>query len=99
MDKAEKKRLQREHREKQKQAFYDSLPMSKELFSQLFDFLDEHMVEDGSCNHDLQLTSDFLNNNNVAIEPVLSFLREHGGYCDCEVLGNVEGKFMDDAIF
>ena len=99
MDKAEKKRLQREHREKQKQAFNDSLPMSKKLFNQLFDFLDKHIVEDGGCNHDLQLTSDFLNNNNVEIEPVLSFLREHGGYCDCEVLGNVEEKFRDDAIF
>jgi len=32
MDKAEKKRLQREHREKQKQAFFESLPMSEELF-------------------------------------------------------------------
>jgi len=52
--------------------------------SQLFDFLEEHMREDGGCNHDLQLTSDFLSNNNVAIEPVLSFLREHGGYCDCK---------------
>ena len=99
MDKSEKKRLQREYREKKKQAFYDSLPMSKELFSKLFDFLDEHMDDDVGCKHDLQLTSDFLNNNNIAIEPVLSFLREHGGYCDCEVLGNVEGKFMDDAIF
>jgi len=99
MDKAEKKRLQREYREKQKQAFFESLPMSEELFRQLFDFLDEHMVEDGGCNHDMQLTSDFLSNNNVAIEPVLSFLREHGGYCDCEVLGNVEEKFMGDAIF
>jgi hypothetical protein len=98
MDKTEKKRLKREHREKLKQAFFDSLPMSKELFNQLFDFLDEHLEVSG-CRRDLQLTSDFLKNKNISAESVVSFLREHGGYCDCEVLGNVAENFRDDAIF
>ncbi|MCL2528115.1 MAG: DUF2695 domain-containing protein [Defluviitaleaceae bacterium] len=40
-----------------------------------------------------------INSRNILAEPVLSFLREHGGYCDCEVLSNVEENFRDDAIF
>ena len=98
MDKSEKKRLQKEFKENQKKAFYDSLPMSKELFRQLFDFLDEKLTDDDACSHELSLTTEFLNINNISVEPVLSFLEEHGGYCDCEVLGNVEEKFQDDAI-
>jgi len=99
MDKSEKKKLQKEYKEKQKQAFYDSLPMSKELFQQLFDFLDEKLASDNPCSHNLSLTTGFLSNNNIPIESVISFLEEHGGYCDCEVLYNVEENFRDDAIF
>ncbi len=27
------------------------------------------------------------------VERIVSWLRKHGGYCDCEVLANVEDKF------
>jgi len=41
MDKAEKKRLLREYKEKQKQAFIDSLPTPKEVRHQLIDFINQ----------------------------------------------------------
>lgn len=98
MDKAEKKRLQQEYREKNKKTFYDSLPMSKELFLQLFDFLDKKLTDEGVCSDNPTFTMEFLALNGIPSAPVLSFLSEHGGYCDCEVLSNVEEKFEDDAI-
>lgn len=98
MDKAEKKRLKREYREKNKKAFYDSLPMSKELFQQLFEFLDKKLADEGCFNEPI-FTIEFLNLNGIPTEPVLSFLEEHGGHCDCEILANGEEYFFDDAIF
>jgi len=92
MDKAEKKRLQAEYQRKQQEQFEQSLPMSKELFHQLFDFLDEKLGE-SDCDDDLQLTKEFLRSNGVSEETVLPWLLEHGGGCDCEVLNNIEECF------
>jgi len=99
VEKSQNRRLKYEYREEQKRAFFNSLPMPRELFQQLFDFLDEKLVDETVCSHNLLLSAEFLSSENVMAEPVLSFLEEHGGYCDCEVLYNVEEKFRDDAIF
>lgn len=93
MDKAEKKRLKQEFRKREKQEFIDSLPISQELFKQLFDCLDDRLQEQG-CNHTLDITLEFLENNNIPTNNVVGWLNEHGGYCDCEVLANVEEHFM-----
>ncbi len=93
MDKAEKKRLQQESHEKEKQAFIESLPMSVEFFSELFDRLREKSVIQ-SCNNTLELTLEFLEHKGVSTGNVIEWLKNHGGYCDCEVLMNVEDNFM-----
>lgn len=92
MDKAEKKRLQQEMRQKEKQAFTESLPMSKEHFQELFDYLDESF-EEQECDHTLRLTLEFLADRSIPADNVVAWLKEHGGYCDCEALANVEEKF------
>jgi hypothetical protein len=69
----------------------DSLPMPADLFRQLFDRLDERLIEDG-CDHSLRLTEEFLAGSEVDTEAVLAWLAERGGYCDCEVLANVEDE-------
>lgn len=92
MDKADKKRLLKEFKRKEQENFEHSLPMSRELFHQLFDFLDEKLG-DSDCNNDLRFTKEFLSNNHVHEEVVLPWLLEHGGGCDCEVLNNVEERF------
>lgn len=94
MDKLEKKKLINQYKLNQKQKFEESLPMEKSLFLELFDYLDEHLSEE-DCSQEFTLTIQFLKNKNVDIEKVLEFLKENGGYCDCEVLDNVEEKFGD----
>lgn len=93
MDRAEKKRLQQELRKREKQAFIDSLPMSQELFKQLFDCLDERLEEQG-CNHTLDITMEFLESNDISANTVVEWLNKHGAYCDCEMLANIEEHFM-----
>ena len=94
MDKNERKKIIKALKEQKKIEFENSLPMSHDLFKQLFNFLDKKSTDNG-CSHTPQLTTEFLNKNNIISEPVLTWLAEHGGYCDCEILANVEEKFLD----
>lgn len=43
----------------------------------------------------LRLTTAFLESKKLDVQRVVPWLREHGGYCDCEVLANVEDGFGD----
>lgn len=92
MNKDDKKKALAEYKRRQKEAFLASLPMSEDLFRALFDYLDEKLSEQ-DCDHDLQLTEQFLDEQDCDVEAVLQWLEENGGGCDCEVLANLEEKF------
>ena len=95
MNQAEKKKMRQHYKDLQRQAFESSLPMERELFLELFDYLNEQS-ETTECNHDFSLTEQFLRDKQVNnVEEVLEFLRENGGYCDCEIIFNVEEKFEE----
>lgn len=95
-DKNEKERrrqIRKELQEKAQIEFEESLPVSREIFQNLFDFLDEKL-EEHDCDDSLNLTKKFLETNHIEnIEEVENWLKENGGFCDCEVLYNVEEKF------
>lgn len=58
----------------------------------LFDFLDERLGE-SSCDHTFRHTLSFLEAGHINPEPVLGWLQQAGGYCDCEVIMNAEDVF------
>ncbi|MBW8359747.1 MAG: DUF2695 domain-containing protein [Weeksellaceae bacterium] len=92
-----RKHIKKELREKARLEFEQSLPISREKFKKLFDFLDEKLSKTG-CDDTLKLSHKFLHENEIEnIESVIEWLNENGGYCDCEVL-NVEENFDADAI-
>lgn len=97
MDKAEKKRLLKNWKDAEKEKFEDTIPMPREKFKELFDYLDDQL-ETNDCIHDLRLTVEFLNNHQIPVEPVIEFLQSNGGYCDCEVLMNVEDR-LENCLF
>lgn len=67
--------------------------MTHMLFIDLFDFLD-NTLSDEECDNTMRLTRSYLAENQVEnTDEVLKWLSEHGGYCDCEVLMNVEEYF------
>lgn len=73
--------------------FENSLPMSRDKFKLLFDYLDEKLNEQG-CDDTNALTMSFLLQfSNETAEKVLAWLADHGGKCDCEILANVEEQF------
>jgi hypothetical protein len=92
----------KEHRDKikawkkqQEKEFLESLPFPEPIFLELFNFLDS-TLETRPCQHDFQLTSDFLSKLGIKLEEYVDFLIDHGGGCDCEVLMNVEEAFRHE---
>ena len=93
LEKERKKELKQQWQQEQQLLFESSLPMSRICFTQLFDDLDDYLEKCG-CNHTNERTKEILKSMDVKnIEEVLLWLREYGGYCDCEVLWNVEEHF------
>jgi hypothetical protein len=70
------------------------LPMSRDQFKKLFDQLDQKVSEMG-CDHTLLHTRQFLKESALPEDDVVRWLADHGGYCDCEVLANVEDALTD----
>ena len=76
-----------------KQEFEATLPMTRHQFKQLFDHLDTALNEN-ECDDTFKLTETFLQQAGIVnIPQVKEWLKSNGGYCDCEILANVEEKF------
>ena len=76
---------------KQRASQEAGLPVSKEILWALFDYLDESLSD--GCDHSLRLTETFLISQEIQPELVVPWLGEYGGFCDCEVLFNVEEQW------
>jgi Protein of unknown function (DUF2695) len=59
----------------------------------LFDYLDSK--EAAECDHTLRFTTALLQQRGHDVARIIPWLREHGAYCDCEVLANVEDKLSE----
>lgn len=92
-EKANRKQLLNHLRKKAAEEFESSLPMSREQFLLLFEYLNTELG-DKDCDDTNRLTRKFLSQTGISnSENVLAWLSEKGGYCDCEILANVEDQF------
>jgi hypothetical protein len=83
--------LKKAWREQEQKKLADSIPIPHADLKELFDYLDRENPP--PCDHTLRETIEFLQKKKLSVERVVPWLREHGGYCDCEVIYNVEEKF------
>jgi hypothetical protein len=60
----------------------------------LFDMLDVTFPRLG-CDHTLRLTLAWLEQQGIPAEPVISWLHNNGGHCDCEALANAEQAWRE----
>jgi hypothetical protein len=65
------------------------MPIECSQLEALLEWLDKEMPVAG-CNHDLRLTSKWLQANDCPLHPTLMALMVKGGGCDCEVVMNIE---------
>lgn len=66
---------------------FERPPLPIEALRELFTSLAR--PEAPACNHAHKDTIRFLLAQNLPVEPVLSWLRANGGYCDCKVKSEV----------
>ena len=91
-EKLRQRQLMKEFQRKEIETFISGLPMEIKGFLNLFDVLNEKLgIEE--CDHTLRFTEQFLSIHQLPLQEVVLWLNEYGGYCDCEVLFNIEEKF------
>jgi hypothetical protein len=86
-----KEDLKKAWKEQERQKLIASIPMPQQDLRDLFDYLDRENPP--PCDHTLRDTLEFLKKRGLDAERIVPWLREHGGYCDCEVIFNVDDKF------
>ena len=92
-EKEQRKQILNDLRLKASEVFDKALPMTKDLFKSLFDYLDKEL-SDKECDDKPTLTRTFLTHKQLSNQDViLNWLADKGGYCDCEILANVEEQF------
>ncbi|MCG7989595.1 MAG: DUF2695 domain-containing protein [Candidatus Thiodiazotropha lotti] len=70
------------------------MPLEENELSLLIDYVDRQVQENG-CHHDHRHTKEWLSDSGHNVNEVLAALMAHGGFCDCEVVMNVE----EDSIY
>jgi hypothetical protein len=90
------KRMKAEWRDQQRKAALAGLPLPVSELKAMFDMLDVEIPRQG-CDHTRRLTRVWLESGSHDIERVFAWLDTQGGFCDCEILANVEQQ-VDDAM-
>jgi len=93
-EKARRREIAHAMREQKRGKVRASLPPPVSELKKLFDFLDER-ISNAECDETLRLTREFIRQNAMDETRIVSWLEESGGYCDCEVLANVEDVVAD----
>jgi len=81
-------------RQAEHERFRAALPLSPDLLRAMFSFIDEQLAE-RDCDNTLRLALHFLSERRLDADLVVEWLENLGGYCDCEVLANVEERFVE----
>ena len=96
MDKAEKKRLKEQWRDQQRKAAVAAFPLPFPELKAMFDMLNAELPRKG-CDHSRRLTEAWLRTRGHDVKHVFTWLDSEGGFCDCEILANVE-QSVDEAM-
>ena len=93
-NKRQRKEMLGRIREEQRAKSRAALPLPDDQLQAMFDALDKELPTEG-CNHTRRLTRRFLEQRGLPTEAVFSWLDANDGFCDCEVLANVEERWLD----
>jgi hypothetical protein len=94
MNKDERKRRLRAWRESERATARAALPLPDAELKALFDVLDVSLPSHG-CDHTLRLTREWAAARGHEVEPLVTWLNDNGGFCDCEALANAEQAWRE----
>lgn len=92
VERAERKRRIAAWRLSERAAARARLPGPEVQLRALFDDVNQHL-QHGTCDHTLRFARAWLTANDIPAQPVVAWLQENGGHCDCEVIANAEQAF------
>lgn len=90
-EKARSKAMVKEIADKEFDEEVRKMPISKSNLKELFDYLGR--PNPPPCGHTFKETIEFLEKHNLNKDVIIPWLNEYGGYCDCEVIFNVDDKW------
>lgn len=91
-EKQRRRQILTEIKEKEYREFINSIPLDKKILLKLFDYLD-HELGKRDCDNDYKITDSFLKKKGIKNDKIFEWFKKNGGYCDCEILNNIEEKF------
>jgi hypothetical protein len=89
MDDQQKRDARRAYKEAERGRASEAMVLDETQLSDLLDYLDERLQHAG-CDHTLRLTERWAAERRIESRGLLASLEHFGGYCDCEVLANVD---------
>lgn len=87
--KSERKRLKDDYLSAQQAASAAHMPLDRAQLGALLDHVEAAVAADG-CDHTLAATVAWARQEGIDLERLHEGLEEYGGYCDCEVVINVD---------
>jgi hypothetical protein len=84
-DRDREKAWKEQGRQKAQAAF----PLPNELLESLFASVEAKINKEG-CDHSHRFTDSWVSEHKQPRDPILKWLEEHGGFCDCEVVANAQ---------
>lgn len=88
-EKARRKRLKDDYLRAQQAASAARMPLERAQLEALLAHVDAAVLANG-CDHTLAVTDAWAARHDLPLEPLYAGLEEYGGFCDCEVVMNVD---------
>ena len=96
-EKARRKQLKDAYLREEQAAMAALMPLDQAQLEALLDAVDEALEADG-CDHTLRATDAWAEEHGVDVERLHEGLAAHGGYCDCEVLMNLDAADVFEPV-
>ncbi len=96
----DRRAIKRMLREKEQKELLDRLPMSVESLKELVFHLEDEIEGSGrACDHTTAMAEAWMSARGIDAPPVLAWLDDIGGHCDCEIVLNVPGNYLLSDFF
>jgi hypothetical protein len=79
----------------EKDAARSMFPLPNDKLKAMFGAV-EIALEDAGCDHSLRATTEWLNTNGVDVASIVAWLKDNGGFCDCEVVANARERWEEN---
>ena len=102
MDKKRKKEIKKQVVGAEHAAFLASMPLPIVQVVSLIEYVGNELHSRDpkitpACDHTFRFSNAWCVQNAVDMQAMGQWLRDHGGFCDCEVIFNVDGR-LEEAL-